>query len=71
MRRRSSLRAWILPNWHLSIDVILCCLIFSDTGYAFSGEAGHAPQITDKLLRATTLIMTAQRLLPAIKDKKK
>lgn len=30
-----------------------------DTGYAFSGEAGHTPQITDKLLKATKLIMTA------------
>lgn len=38
------------------------------TGFAFSGDAGHVPQITDKLLRATTTLMTAQRLLPAIKN---
>lgn len=39
-----------------------------DTGFAFSGDAGAAPQITDKLMRATTKLMNAQRLLPAIKS---
>jgi hypothetical protein len=27
------------------------------TGFAFSGDAGHVPQITEKLLRATTTVM--------------
>lgn len=37
-------------------------------GYAFSGEAGHAPQITEKLVAITTRkIMAAQRVLAVMK----
>jgi hypothetical protein len=38
-----------------------------DTGYAFSGEAGHAPQITEKLFRTTTTVITAQRFIGTMK----
>jgi len=44
--------------------------MFIDTGFAFSGDAGAAPQITEKLMRATTKLMNAQRLLPAIRNNK-
>jgi magnesium-transporting ATPase (P-type) len=36
-------------------------------GYAFSGEAGHAPQIVDQLLmRQTTKLISAQKLMPTL-----
>jgi hypothetical protein len=33
-----------------------------DHGYAFSGEAGNAPEIVDKLLTQSTRLMSFQKL---------
>lgn len=59
MREEKRIKAIEKKKFTKGLDPSKLAPINRYTGYAFSGEAGHAPQITDKLLRATTLIMTA------------
>jgi hypothetical protein len=44
--------------------------LFIDTGYAFSGEAGHNPEILERLQKATAKLIAAQRILSTMPSKR-
>jgi hypothetical protein len=56
-------------NFHHSADVRIIFNVYHcnlDHGYAFSGEAGNAPEIVEKLARTTTRLVSNQRLMPTL-----
>ena len=38
-------------------------IVVIDHGYAFSGDAGQAPEIVEKLLRQTTKFISVQKMV--------